>query len=104
MKQYTSFEELSKDCPGICESIVRENQRQYPHAKFISAAVGQYAVGLDEDQADLIILFDVGIPDELLYVWGCGLLSDTVSDSQTFIDEYYVTSKQNAETYLSLVR
>ncbi len=104
MKRYNNFDDLSKDCPGICETIARENARQFPHAKFVVAVTGQYAIGLDEGQADLIALFDVGIPEEVLYVWGCGLLQDTVSDSQTFIDEYYVMPDLEAWQQVGLVK
>lgn len=104
MKRYTSFEELSKDCPGICKSIARENEAQFPHAKFVVAAVGQYGVGLDDEDQDLIVLFDVGLDEELLYVWGCGYLPDSVADSGTYIDEYDVMSDLEAHQQLDMVK
>lgn len=105
MKRYANFDDLKKDCPGICESIMRENEAQFPYARFVVAVVGQYAVGSeDEDQSDLIALFDVGFIDEVLYVWGCGYLPDTVPDSRTFIDEYYVMPDLEAWQQIELVK
>jgi hypothetical protein len=104
MKQYSSFDELREDCPGICEAIARENNIQYPNATFIIAAVGQYSIGSDDDQSDLIVLFDVGVLNELLYVWGAGYLSDSIPDSRTYIDEYYLMTSVKAWQQLNLVR
>src|ERR1700679_2650217 len=104
MKRYSNFDDLKKDCPGICESIERENAAQFPHARFVVAVTGQYAIGLDEDHSDLMVLFDVGIPAEVLWVWGCGYLSDSVPDSRTFIDEYYVMENLEAWQQIEMVK
>lgn len=104
MKRYSNFDDLKRDCPGICESISKENEMQFPRATFIAAVTGQYAVGLDDDHADLIAIFDVGIPDEVLYVWGSGLLSDSIPGSRTFIDEYYVMENLEARQQMELVK
>lgn len=104
MKRYSNFDDLKKDCPGICESIARENSIQFPHAKFVVAVVGQYAVGLDSSDSDLIVLFDVGISDEVLYVWACGYLPDSMPGSKTYIDEYYVMENLEAWQQVEMVK
>lgn len=104
MKKYSNFDDLKKDCPGICQSIERENEKQFPHARFLTAVVGQYAVGLDDGDEDLIVLFDVGIDGEVLYVWACGWLADTVSGNRTFIDEYYVMPDLEAWQQVGMVK
>jgi hypothetical protein len=104
MKKYSSFDDLKKDCPGISESIEMENEGQFPYAKFLAAVSGQYGVGVDPNNEDLIALFDVGIPEEVLFVLGCGYLADSVPDSRTYIDEYYVMPELEARQYMEKVK
>ena len=104
MKHYFNFDDLKKDYPGISESIDMENEGQFPHAKFVVATSGQYGVGIDRDNEDLIVLFDVGIPEEVLFVSACGYLPDSVPDSRTYIDEYYVMPELEARQHMGRVK
>jgi hypothetical protein len=105
-KHYIDFAELRKDFPATCQMIDDENEGQNPCATFLEAAVGQYAVGdprREDVDADLIALFDVGIPGEVLYVWVAGEITCSEPYSGAYIDEYYTMPIAEAVKQLSLV-
>lgn len=91
-KHYTSFEQWQQDYPEAADLFLRENQMQYPSAKFIRAAVGK-EIKEDEPYNAIMALFDCGTPGMLLWVWASDL-------DDTYIDEYYEVPTEIGNQYL----
>jgi hypothetical protein len=92
--RYYNYSELKKDFPDPCDLIDRENAMQHPNAVFVEAVVGEE---LDEDgQKDLMVLFDCGVQNDLLWVWINGLSSE-----ESYIDEYYFVPNDEGMKYLN---
>jgi hypothetical protein len=96
--RYTNYAELKKDFPDPCQLMDDENENQYPDTSFVEAVIG---ANMDEEgNQDMMALFDYGNDKELLWVWICGRLSQ---EDDSYIDEYYTVSKQDAHQYLILL-
>lgn len=100
MEIYANIDDLKKDCPGICEAILSENEAQYPKAIFISGRLGKYD---NDDDMSLVVLFDVGT-DELLYVTAGGELDCPVPHWESYIDEYYLMPANEAWELINLLK
>jgi len=95
-KEYTDLNSLLQDYPEATQSIIDENEGQYPNAKFVRAAVGlnQYCVDDGDTDPHLMAFFDVGNPDTLLWAWVPGVGKDP------FLDEYYEIPANEIDLYL----
>lgn len=92
MKFFRSLEEIRQVYPGAYSLIVSENEAQYPNATFIIA-------GLEDEGTEyesLNVFFDVGVKDEILWVWPSG---DMEEEDGGYIDEYYLISIEDANKY-----
>lgn len=101
MKKYVSFNELDLDYHNVCQAIKSENSAQFPNACFLSASAGNHELissQSDEQYLELIVLFDVEKPNELLYV------SVIITDDDDFvIDDYYLMETSEAFKQLNLL-
>jgi hypothetical protein len=92
MQIFNTFDQLEKALPKVAGLVQAENKMQYPDAKFIKGAHGNYYSepedGIEND--DVIILFDVGDPNQLLYCWLGSSIDNKSStiENDPFIDEY----------------
>lgn len=96
---FHSEEEIAKLYPDAYASVLNENKMQYPNAKFVSSASGNYGCDVD-NTIDVMFIYDVGTPDMYLWVWAVGDLGAHVDGDRFFIDEYYETSQEDAIRYL----
>lgn len=100
--EFNSFEQIAEQFPGAYEMIMEENDAQYPNAKFVAGAVGKNHPS--DEELDIMVLFDVGTPDQVLWVWVSGDITDPVPNRGSFIDEYYEVSLEEGTSYLNGLR
>lgn len=103
MKHFNSWAELQDRYPRACKAIASENQMQYPEAVFVKAVSGwevPQQVRSESDIDSIVVLFDVGLPDELLVCTN----PDPDEEYGGWIDEYQVTSIEDANDYFNLIK
>jgi hypothetical protein len=94
---FHSMDDIRKRLPDTARLIEDENKVQYyrcPDIKFIVGGI--MSMSEDQDTQDLIAYFDVGNPKMVLWVW-CSLGEERNLDD-SFIDEYYEVSIEDATT------
>jgi hypothetical protein len=91
--------------PGAIELVLDENRQQHPEARFVVATIGPSSDPGEAAKgwAELVALFDVGCPGELLFVNVYGDLADPDGVPGAFIDEYSVFPEADARRWLALV-
>ena len=95
MQIFDSFSEFEQYSPQAAAMVVAENEMQYPNAKFVKGAAGHYywdEVQDGPEDEDAILLFDVGVTDQLLYVW----LGEADNPDDVLIDEYSLWNAKSA--------
>lgn len=99
MKTYNSWEDLKINHEDAAHMIERENNLQFPVAKFIKAFLGTGFTS-DENYEDLIVLFDIGIKDHPLVI----TIPDPDNEEGSYIDEYYSMPISEAERWISFLK
>lgn len=100
-QKFDSFQKIIDQFPGVWEMVNLENKIQYPHATFIKSVVSEI---YPDNNQEIMILFDIGIPNKILWVCVVGDLTDPVSNNGAYIDEYYEVSFEEGIRYLNLLK
>lgn len=95
MNIFKDWKSLADQFPGPAEMANQENEMQYPHAKFIVAGLEDE----DSDDPTISMFFDVGLEDQVLWIWVAGDLEDETPNRGSYIDEYYLMPAREAEYF-----
>lgn len=103
---FNNWDALQIVCPGATELIVRENDMQYPNAKFLEGSLCSRDKLSNEDEeqdeVELHVFFDIGTPNMVLWVWLHGSREELSDPDEAYIDEYYQIPIDEAQAHCHL--
>jgi hypothetical protein len=85
--KFNSERDIARLYPDCLKVIQKENEDQYPDAKFVAASFVKFG-----DNIDIHFVYDISSDDNYLWIWG----AQHVSKNDFCIDEYFELPKQEA--------